>query len=43
MMPSDPDGKSSKGIRIAPHIYSKNLKAEVLAEVDKTLEMAIDF
>jgi hypothetical protein len=37
-MTSDPDGKSYKGIRIAPHIYSKNLKADVLTGVDKTLE-----
>jgi len=35
------DGKSYEGIGIAPHIYSKNLKADVLAGVDKTLEKAI--
>ena len=37
------DGKSYEGIGIAPHIYSKNLKADVLAGIDKTLEMAIGF
>ena len=36
------DGKSYEGIGIAPHIYSKNQKADVLAGVDKTLEMAMD-
>jgi C-terminal processing protease CtpA/Prc len=36
-----PDGKSYEGIGIAPHIYSKNQKADVLAGVDKTLEMAM--
>jgi len=42
-MTSDPDGKSYVGIGIAPRIYSKNQKADVLEGVDKTLEMAIDF
>lgn len=37
------DGKSYEGIGIAPHIYSKNLKADVLAGVDKTLELAINY
>jgi len=37
------DGKSYEGIGIAPHIYNKNLKADVLAGIDKTLEMAIDY
>jgi carboxyl-terminal processing protease len=37
------DGKSYEGIGIAPHIYNKNLKADVSAGIDKTLEMAIDF
>ena len=36
------DGKSYEGIGIAPHIYSKNLKADLLAGVDKTLIMAIN-
>lgn len=36
-----PDGKSYEGIGIAPHIYSKNKKTDVMAGVDKTLEMAI--
>jgi len=36
------DGKSYEGIGIAPHIYSKNLKADVLSGVDKTLELAIE-
>ena len=36
------DGKSYEGIGIAPHIYSKNLKADVLSGVDKTLIMAIN-
>jgi len=35
------DGKSYEGIGIAPHIYSKNLKADVLAGMDKTLEEAM--
>jgi len=37
------DGKSYEGIGITPHVYSKNLKADVLAGVDKTLEMAINY
>ncbi len=37
------DGKSYEGIGIAPHIYSKNEKADVLEGVDKTLEMAISY
>lgn len=37
-----PDGKSYEGIGIAPDIYSKNLKADVLEGKDKTLQMAID-
>ena len=37
-----PDGNSYEGIGIAPDIYSKNLKADVLEGKDKTLEMAID-
>ncbi len=36
------DGKSYEGIGIAPHIYSKNQKADVLEGKDKTLEMAIN-
>jgi C-terminal processing protease CtpA/Prc len=36
------DGKSYEGIGIAPHIYSKNQKADVLAGKDKTLELAIN-
>jgi len=36
MITSDPDRKSYKGIGIASHFYSKNLKADVLAGVDKT-------
>ena len=37
------DGKSYEGIGIAPNVYSKNLKADVVAGVDKTLEMAINY
>ena len=36
------DGKSYEGIGIAPHIYSKNQKADVLAGKDKTLELVIN-
>ncbi len=36
------NGKSYEGIGIAPQIYSKNLKADVLSGIDKTLELAID-
>lgn len=35
------DGKSYEGIGIAPHVYSKNMKNDMLAGIDKTLELAI--
>lgn len=37
------DGKSYEGLGITPHVYSKNLKADVLAGVDKTLELAMGY
>lgn len=37
------DGKSYEGIGIAPHVYSKNQKGDVLAGVDKTLELAMSY
>ena len=37
------DGKSYEGIGIAPHVYSKNQQTDVLAGVDKTLELAMKY